>query len=70
MPLFICNIHLFPRLGNRKLQEVMEIFLGVRTREGYWEKFGMGENDNGKQLLTNQYQKKKQNMLRIVPTKH
>jgi hypothetical protein len=51
-------------------EEVMEIFLGVRTMEGYWEKFGMGENDNGKQLLTNQYQKKKQNMLRIVPTKH
>jgi hypothetical protein len=28
------------------------------------------KNDNGKQLLTNSYQKKKQNMLRIAPTSH
>jgi len=26
------------------------------------------ENDNGKQLVTNYYQKKKQNMLRLAPT--
>jgi hypothetical protein len=30
------------------VQEVMEIFLGVRTIEGDWEKFGMEKNDNGK----------------------
>jgi hypothetical protein len=52
--------------GEAKITGSNGDIFGRQDQGGDWGKFGMEENDNGKQLLTNQYHKKKQNMLRIV----
>jgi hypothetical protein len=56
-----------PSISSGLKTERESFLLGLTTLKNYLDK-GQGKNDNGKQRITGQNNKRKQNLLRIAPT--